>query len=333
MKRLSVLLCIAGLLMSCQRDASVYVTSEFAEKFKEPDIQYPDNNKPTTERVELGRYLFYNPVMSADSQISCATCHLPNKAFTDGLSLSRGFNNQLTRSNSLTLANVAFHPYFTREGGVPSLEMQVLVPIQEHSELNSNLLDIEGRLKNDPYFMQLAQKAYPQKPEYFAITASLAAFERTFISNNSKFDQYLKGKVMLSSDELEGLRLFFSNRTNCSQCHSGFNFSNYRFLNNGAAPAKEGRSLLTQDSADFGLLKVASLRNVGLTAPYMHDGSIPSLKKVVESYNRGGIHHSSTTSPLIKPLGLSTAEVDQLVQFLHTLTDLDFINDPKYKQP
>ncbi|MDB4347335.1 c-type cytochrome [Bacteroidia bacterium] len=296
-------------------------------------MQVPANNLLTDDRIELGKYLFYNPAMSKDSSISCSSCHLPEHAFTDQRMFSIGSDKQLGTSNSPSLANIGYHPYFTRAGGVNSLEIQVLVPIQEHNEFNFNLLKIESRLKQDSYFVHMAKKTYPDNEPYFAITASIASFERTLVSNQSRFDYYLNGLGTLNDQERLGMELFFSAKTNCSHCHGGFNFTDYSFSNNGAVTIKNdsGRYRITHLTSDIGQFKVPSLRNVALTAPYMHDGSIGSLKEVLVSYNKGGNNKAYTQNHLIKELQLSDKELAQLEAFLNTLTDYNFIQNPKFK--
>lgn len=319
---------------SCKRDAGMYTTHLFAGQFNMPELNIPADNPMTKDGVMLGRYLFYNPALSFDSSTSCASCHLQENGFSDKVSLSIGSNKQLGTSNSPNLTNIGMHPYYTRAGGVPSLEQQILVPIQEHNEFNTNILDISKRLKNDSTFVNLAHVAYPGRPYYFAITASIASFERTFISNFSKFDNYIKGAEQLNATEIAGMSLFFSTKTNCSSCHGGFNFTDYSFKNNGATILHQdsGRYRLTKNKADVGLFKVPTLRNIALSMPYMHDGSIPNLDLVLESYNAGGKHTAFINSPLIKPLHLTKVELVQLKAFLESLTDFDFIKNPKFKK-
>jgi len=302
--------------------------------FIEPNIDYPTDNMPNESRIALGRYLFYNPALSIDSSISCASCHRLDLAFSDKTILSLGANKQQGSSNSPTLTNIGFNPYFTRAGGVESLELQILVPIQEHNEFNNNIIDVGERLQSDAYFVQLAEKAYPSKPYYYSITRGLAAFERTLVSNNSKFDQYLKGKVQLSKTEMDGLLLFIGNKANCISCHTGFNFTNYNFENNGAAYILQdsGRYRITKNPRDIGLFKTPTLRNIALTAPYMHDGSIPTLKEVLLSYNNGGGKNHHQNRQLIKPLNLSQKELENMEAFLNTLSDFRFVNNPKFKK-
>ncbi len=230
--------------------------------------------------------------------------------------------------------NVVYHPYFTREGGVPTLEMQILVPIQEHNEFDFNILKIAGRLKSDTAYVRLSRDAYGRDPDFYIITRGIACFERTLISGESRYDRFaFQGKTgALNASERRGMDLFFSEKTNCSTCHAGFNFSNYAFENNGLYEnyVDPGRFRLTEDSSDIARFKVPTLRNVALTAPYMHDGSLPTLESVVEHYNSGGRAHPHR-SPLVRPLGLTVGEKADLVAFLESLTDEKFVSNPKFK--
>ncbi len=325
-------------LVACQEDEEAVPTyqpalMEIPEGF--PDVLFPEGNEFTKARWELGKKLFYDPVMSADSSISCASCHDPALAFSDQVALSLGVEQRPGTRNAPTLANVAYHPYFTREGGVPTLEMQVLVPIQEHNEFDFNILLVAERLAADSQYVHLAAEAYGRPPDAFVITRSLACFERSLLSGTSPYDQYLHGgnSTMLSAAALRGMDLFFNERTQCSQCHSGFNFTNYAFENNGLYEvyADEGRFRLTHDSTDLARFKVPTLRNIELTAPYMHDGAFPTLESVIEHYQAGGKNnpHKST---LIGPLYLSEQEKQDLLEFLKSLTDETFVNNPLFRK-
>lgn len=319
-------------VLSCSRDINIGPADLLINEFSQPKINYPMDNMPSDERTNLGRYLFYNPVFSIDSSISCSSCHQPALAFSDNTIISLGAKKQIGNRNSPTLTNVGFQPYFTKEGGVESLEIQVLIPIQEHDEFNNNIIDIGNRLKTDPVFVTLAQKAYPNKPYYYAITRGLSAFERTFVSNQSKFDFFLQGASQLSESETNGLTLFMGNKANCIQCHSGFNFSNYQFENNGASYLLKdsGRYRLTKNVNDIGLFKVPTLRNIELTGPYMHDGSIASLSDVLLAYNEGGTKNTYRNEQWIKPLKLTSQELKDLELFLRTLTDYSFTNNTNF---
>ncbi len=294
---------------------------------------FPEGNELTAARWELGKRLFFDPIMSKDGTVSCASCHLPEQAFTDGKQVSQGVEGRAGFRNAPTLANVAYHPYYTREGGVPTLEMQILVPIQEHAEFDMNILEIAELLAADSSYVQQSQTAYGRIPDAFVITRSIACFERTILSGNSPYDRFSNGKNSALTDaEKRGMELFFSQELACAECHSGFNFTGYSFENNGLYDtyADPGRFRLTGKEGDRALFKVPSLRNVGVTAPYMHDGSMQTLEAVVAHYNSGGKNHPHK-SHLVKQLGLNQKEKDDLVAFLKALTDPHFLENPKFQ--
>jgi cytochrome c peroxidase len=297
-----------------------------------PSIQYPTDNSFTYTRWLLGKKMFYDKSLSSTYTISCGSCHQTKYGMGDNAQLSLGVDNRLGTRNAPTIANVAYHPYYTRDGGVPTLEMQILVPIQEHNEFDFNIIDIQERLKTNAVYDSLSKAAYNRPLDYYVITRAIANFERTLLSGNSKYDKMLQQQRVFTETEKNGQTLFFSSRTNCSNCHSGFNFSNYAFENNGLYVDYNdiGRKRLTSLDEDLARFKVPTLRNIAVTAPYMHDGSIKRLKDVVDHYNTGGKDHVNK-SKLVKPLGLSNSEVADLVSFLETLTDLEFIENKNFR--
>lgn len=299
-----------------------------------PEIVYPEDNSFSPERWALGKALFYDTSLSLDSSISCGSCHQPALAFSDSIALSSGVKKSAGTQNAPTLCNVAYHPYYTRLGGVSTLEKQVLVPIQEHNEFNFNILEIAKRLQTNSKYQYMSKKAYNRELDYYVITRALANFERSFLSGKSKYDHYLQtnNPKYLTASEVRGMNLFFSEKSNCSACHSGFNFTNYQFENNGLYEVYTniGRKRLTEKEEDLEKFKVPTLRNIALTAPYMHDGSIKTLTAVVEHYNTGG-KANSQKSALIKPLNLTITEKTDLIAFLNTLSDFEFITNPKFK--
>jgi cytochrome c peroxidase len=300
--------------------------------FPEPD--FPRENELNKTRWALGKKLFYDPVLSRDSTKSCASCHHPAHAFSDTVAFSPGVEGRSGVRNAPTLANVAYQPYYLREGGVPTLEMQILVPIQEHHEFGFNILLIADRMMRDSAYLRMSCEAYGRDPDPFVITRSIACFERTLISGESRYDQFhFQAQTdALTPSEKRGMDLFFSDKTNCSTCHSGFNFTNYAFENNGLyVDYKDlGRMRLTDKETDKALFKVPTLRNAALTAPYMHDGSLPTLEAVVNHYNSGGKAHPHKNA-LIRPLGLSAQEQHDLIAFLGALTDDHFVNNAKFR--
>lgn len=306
--------------------------TELPEGF--PPVKWPKGNEFTPERWALGKRLFFDPVMSRDSSISCASCHHPGRAFSDSVAFSPGVENAPGVRNAPTLTNVAYHPHFLREGSVPTLEMQVLVPIQEHNEFDFNILLIAKRLQRDSAYCQLSRNAYQRKPDHYVITRALGVFERTLISGNSPYDVWKRtgNAAAMSADAHAGRELFFSKRTGCANCHSGFNFTNYQFENTGLYLhyPDSGRMRFTHNEADRARFKVPTLRNVALTAPFMHDGSLPTLQAVVQHFNSGGLPHKNK-SELLDSLHLSEMEQAQLVAFLEALTDTSFANRSAFR--
>lgn len=290
-----------------------------------PAQTFPDDNQPNADRVALGKKLFFDPILSRDLTVSCATCHVPALAFADTVAVTPGVEGRRGIRNAPSLINVAYQPYFMREGGVPTLEMQVLVPIQEHAEMDMNILDVAERLKAVPEYVSMSQKAYGRDPDPFVITRALAMFERTLIGGTSIYDRVKNNEygTSMSSSAQRGMALFFSDRTSCSSCHGGFLFTDHRFANNGLYEeyADNGRERLTYDQADRALFKVPSLRNVGVTPPYMHNGAFNTLDDVLQHYNSGGKNHPHKHE-LIRPLYLTQQELMDLKNFLLALTDV-----------
>ncbi len=295
-----------------------------------PEMVFPEGNEFTQARWELGKKLFYDPVLSLDSSLSCGSCHKQQQAFADDVAFSDGVLGRAGVRNSPSLANIGYHPYFTREGGLKTLEMQILVPIQEHNEFGFNIVLIADRLKRDSLYVQMSREAYDREPDPFVITRAISTFERSLISGKSAYDRFAfqEDERALNREEKAGMELFFSEKLACASCHSGFNFSNYAFENNGLYEhyPDPGRFRLTGDPADSARFKVPSLRNIALTAPYMHDGSLESLEAVIDHYQSGGKAHPQK-SEKIQPFSLSEKEKQQLIAFLHSLTDFEFIDN------
>ena len=290
-----------------------------------PELSIPTDNELTNEKIELGKKLFFEKLLSRDSSISCASCHKPELAFTDGLKNPKGIKDRLVSRNTPTLTNIAYNKNFLRDGVNPTLEAQALVPIHEKNEFDFHILLAAERLKKKPSYVQLFEKAYGGIPTPKLITKAIASYERTLISGNSRYDQYIyqNKKYALSSSEKKGLKLF--NKLYCVSCHSGFNFSNGEIVNNGLYEKYEdvGKMRVSLKEIDNGCFKVPTLRNIALTAPYMHDGSIQTLEEVIDHYMKGGSSHPSK-HPFIKPFSLDNSDRKNLVLFLKSLTDSSF---------
>jgi len=303
--------------------------------FSYPSI--PEDNLPNKVRIELGRKLFYDPILSKDSSISCSSCHLTELAFTDGKKFSDGVDGQKTERNTPTLTNIAYHNSFFWDGGNHSLPLQVVGPLENELEMNLSARDAVERLKNNAEYTQLMERAYNLKePNIYGLTRAIAAFERTLISGNSPFDKYKyqDQKDALTQNELDGMNLFFSSSLKCAECHSDFNFTNYQFENNGIYLnySDSGRARITLNSADAGKFKVPSLRNVELSAPYMHDGSFSNLSDVIDHYAQGGKGHHNQSNK-ITGFSITPQEKQNLISFLESLTDHEFLNNPNFKAP
>lgn len=339
LKRIVLLGLVVFFFFSCSKDSEESGNGPEAKPLLVipegfPSMDFPDDNPFTEASYDLGKKLFFDPIMSRDSSISCGSCHLPNKAFSDIVDFSLGVDDALGTRNSPSLANVGYQPYFMREGGVPTLEMQVLVPIQEHNEFDFNILLIAERLNRIPAYVEMSLEAYNRNPDPFVITRAIANFERTLISGNSPYDQYaLQGNdLALNESEKRGMDLFFSDSLACSSCHGDFNFTDYSFQNNGLyiEYEDEGRERLTNLEADRALFKVPGLRNVELTAPYMHDASMATLLEVLMHYETGGENHPNKSEE-IQGFALTDTERLDLLAFLNALTDNEFISNENHR--
>ena len=301
--------------------------SEGVKKWERPELIFPEDNPVSDVSVELGGALFFESLLSKDSTLSCQSCHINNIAFADHLPLGEGVKGRHVTRNTPTLFNVGYHPYFMADGKFKTLEDQVLGPINEHREFDMNPEEVIQRLKTVPYYNELSQKAYGRELDIDVVQKAIANFERVLISDNSKFDQFKRGETPLTEQEQMGWELFNSPKLNCYQCHSGFNFTNYAFENNGlvVAYSDSGRALITHRGEDLAKFKVPTLRNIMITAPYMHDGSLETLDEVIDHYSAGGKGHSSQ-SDLINGFELTPNERTALLAFLATLTEERLLN-------
>lgn len=333
----------------------------------------PPDNPTTTAKVALGRRLFYDGKLAADGMRSCASCHQQDRGFSDASPFSWGVTGQLTARNTMPLANVGYFPSLTwTNPGMRSLELQARSPMLGTRPVEMGMSGREDQLLEDlsanPLYNSLFRDAFPNANGAITldlVTAALAAFERTLVSMNAPYDQYRFGGVAdaISDSAKRGEALFFSDRTKCSACHGGPRFNGdvdaagapvQNFQNNGlhnvdgkgAYPAaNRGLIDLTARPEDMGKFRVPSLRNIALTAPYMHDGSLPDLDAVLDHYAAGGRfirdgetnagdgRQSPIKSPLITGFDLSQHERDDLIEFLHSLTDATFITNPELSDP
>lgn len=285
-------------------------------------VPSPQSNPSTPAKVELGKQLFFDPRLSGDNTMSCATCHIPNKAYADGLSKSPGRGGKLLNRNTQSLANVGLFTNFFWDGRAASLEEQSLAPIQSVDEMNQSLDDLELELSSVAGYTQQFQDVFNSPVTRDGIAKALAAFQRTLVTQASPFDRYLAGdKQAISAAAKRGLELFEGD-AGCIRCHHGSLLSDGKFYRIGASWRDRGRGLITHKAEDNHRFRTPSLRNIAETAPYMHDGSLETLQDVIFFYFRGVPKSSPEGQPLdIEPqLDSSFSDIDNLLAFLRSLT-------------
>jgi cytochrome c peroxidase len=292
-------------------------------------IPAPSDNPQNAAKIALGRKLFFDTRLSLDGTVSCATCHDPRKAFTDNLAKSKGINGQLSERNAPSLLNAAFLKTAMFDAHLQTLELQVIVPIQEPVEMGHNMKNLLKQLRQIPEYQAAAQAIFGRDFDAWVLTRSISAFERSLLSMNAPFDQYLAGnKKAMSKDQLAGWRIF-SEDLYCIKCHPAPYFTTYEAANNGLyanyeGKADQGRFRIHQDSSDIGKFKVPSLRNLPLTYPYMHDGSLQTISAVLAHYQKGGAGHPLQDQQIVA-FNLSSKEKQQLTAFFNALVDTSYL--------
>lgn len=302
------------------------------------DVEYPDSNPYSRLKKELGRQLFFDPILSDDGDIACASCHNPETGWSDTVRVSLGHESREGRRNSMTILNVAYHDTYFWDGRAASLEEQALMPIQDSMEMNGDMTIILGRLNSSPAY----RKAFRDIMGVDSISGqhvakALATFERSVVSGESRFDQFWSGEYdQLNDQELLGLHLFRT-KAKCMNCHHGPLFSDQQFHNDGftffGRPDEDlGRYDITKDTTQLGAFKTPGLRDVARTAPYMHTGTMPDLNEVMDMYNQGmpqpiprsvlKNHQGAIpkSSHLLAPLGLTEEEKQAVIAFLGALS-------------
>ncbi len=286
------------------------------------------NNLLTPEKVELGRMLFYDPVLSANNQISCASCHSPYNAFAHvDHNLSHGINDRIGLRNAPPLMNLAWQKTFMMDGAVNHLDMQSLFPITHPDEMGESIVNVIYKLQNSGYYPDLFYNAFADS----VITGehmlkALSQFMLTLISAESKYDSVMKKQALFTEQEHNGYTLF---RQNCGSCHTEPLFTNGNFENNGlpldTALNDLGRMRVTLDSGDSLKFKVPTLRNIEFTFPYMHDGRFRKLQDVLNHYDHGVQQSTTLSHKLSQSLSLSSNDKVDLTAFLLTLSDKKFL--------
>lgn len=383
----SVLCALAGVLVACGGgaggvtviDTTLNTTASAGSDwawslpagFPAPAV--PADNLMSQAKVDLGRFLFYDKRLSGTGTIACAGCHRQDLAFTDGGPFGKGATGQLTARSSQPLANAAYHPTLTwANPSLLTLEKQMEVPLFGENPVemglnDSNKAGVLQRFSALPLYRQKFAAAFPSQAEpvsWANVIKAIASFQRSLISGNSRYDQFISGKGVMSAAELRGMNLFFGEKAECFHCHGSPNFNDqfvhastrvlekpfhntglYNLGGTGAFPEpNRGVFELSGLPKDMGMFRAPSLRNVALTAPYMHDGSIGSLEEVLDFYAAGGRNitagpnagdgrRNPLKSDLVNLINLDTQEKADLVAFLKTLTDDEFLTSAKHADP
>jgi cytochrome c peroxidase len=319
-----------------------------------PPMVIPEDNPMTVEGVKLGRHLFWETRLSGDNSMSCGSCHAPAFAFTDhGNQFSVGIQGIAGTRNTMALINLGWDNFFFWDGRETTLEGQILHPVRDPIEMHETWPNAAAKLAEDAAYRALFNQAFGSEHiDSLRVSKAIAQFLRTMISANSKFDKVMRGEAAFTLEEQLGFALTLQEGgdpalgqggqwgADCFHCHphAGGNFSDGQMHNNGldAEFTDLGFGAVTGNPMDNGKFKVPTLRNVALTAPYMHDGRFATLEEVIDHYDSGG-HPSPTISPFMKftqgGLQLGPEKKAQLLAFLHTLTDMDFVNDPRFHDP
>ena len=338
-----------------------------------PPPHVPADNPMSAAKVELGRWLFYDVRLSGNQTMACASCHIQALAFTDGVARSTGSTGEVHPRSSMSLVNVAYASRLTWANPLlDRLEDQALTPLLGDRPVEMGLKDGERRvaelLRSVPNYSELVRRAFPQDADPHSLlnaVRAIAAFVRTINSFEAPYDRYLAGEAdALGAAAERGMELFFSERLECFHCHGGFNFTDstthvnstvasvgyhntglYNLDESGAYPPDNtGLFDMTGERRDMGRFKAPSLRNIAVTAPYMHDGSVATLEEAIRNYERGGRlidegeyagdgRLSPFKSEFVTGFELTDEERADLVAFLHSLTDESVLRDPQYSNP
>jgi cytochrome c peroxidase len=357
MKYLVYVFFLIVLIFSCRKDRVGYKATPYVLDIPShfPDMIIPADNPMTVEGVELGRYLFYEKKLSGDNSMSCASCHMPDNSFSDPSQFSTGIDGIQGTRQSMALVNMGWENFFFWDGRMTTLEKQIIDPVINPIEMHETWKNAIAKLDKDVNYRNRFFRAFGEGGiDSVKAAKAIAQFIRTMISGQSKYDvmyKYENGMALnateqtifqtIDPEEWAGYDLFKSlNGADCFHCHNGPLMRVKKFSNNGLIPNSIndlGRAAVTNNPEDNYKFKVPTLRNIALTAPYMHDGRFSTLDEVIEHYS-SGIHMSPTIDPLIEfgsqgGVQLDAQEKYLLKKFLLTLTDESFINNPKFKDP
>jgi cytochrome c peroxidase len=327
-------------------------TLEYPQGWLKPSI--PADNPMTVEGIELGRRLFYDPILSIDSTISCNSCHRLNGAMTDNQAISTGVKGRQGSRSAMSLVNLAFNNKgLFWDGRVKTLEEQALLPVEDHNEMADNWAMVEQKLRSHKDYPAYFRKAFGinKKEEItkFLAAKAIAQFERSIISKDSKYDRFKVNptKYPFDDDELAGFEMFTNINENptvidaqCGHCHTaGSLITSNEYRNNGLQEANDysdfkdtGYGATTGSKFDNGKMRIPTLRNISYSAPYMHNGNMKTIDEVMNHYISGG-KYSITKDPLLQQIKLNGIQKRQVIKFLKTLDDSIFIKNPAYKNP
>ena len=333
MKRLAREVALAALIAS---STGIATAEEAAPKVPAglPAVAWPKDNQPTADKISLGMQLYFEPRLSKDNTVSCASCHDPAKGFSNGERFATGVGGAKGGRSAPSVINSAYYAQQFWDGRAATLEDQALGPIQNPIEMALSLEDAVAKLNKIDGYKSQFKKVFGTDVNKEGIAKAIAAYERTVLSGNAPYDKFKAGEPhALSKKAAEGMKLFFG-KARCSACHTGPSFSDNGYHNLGIGmTAKEsdvGREAISKLAGDRGAFKTPTLREIAKTAPYMHDGSLKTLEEVVEHYNKGGIANEWLDEELV-PLNLTADEKDAVVTFMKEgLSSADY---PAHKAP
>lgn len=350
----TILVAVGGLI-GCSPEPTAYQW-QLPKGFPAPNV--PADNPITHEKVKLGKALFFEPALSGNGAMSCSTCHMPENAFSEPRPTSSGSTGEIGRRNALALVNVAYNGSLTwAHNGIDTIEQQLMIPLFNEHPIEMGLTGNEeivlARFDTDDYKALFEDAFGDEQINLDRIVKSLASYVRSLTSFNAAFDDYAynQNDDAMNESQLRGMALFFSERLECFHCHGGFNFTQssqhafqqldlrpfhntglYDIDGNGAYPeSDQGLIEVTRDPRDMGRFRAPTLRNIALTAPYMHDGSLMNLDAVIAFYSAGGLGNGRDNplkSSFMPGFVLTQEEHQDLKAFLHSLTDTQFVNNP-----
>lgn len=339
-----ILFSLLGLVAfsSCKKDPEANKTTpyELVRPYKFPIFVNNSDKDITEEGIKLGRMLFYDPILSGDSTMSCATCHKQEDGFSDKRRFSLGIDGSVGTRQAMPIVNLAWENLFFWDGRVTGIENQAIEPVINPIEMKAHWDIVIDKIITHPIYSKMFQDAFPDKEITKELaTNAIAQFEKTLVSANSKFDLFLQGQYQLTDIEQRGYDLFYSEQADCFHCHSNALITDLSFHNNGldAVHTDLGLEEVTGNASDRGKFKTPTLRNISHTAPYMHDGRFNTLDEVLNFYSHE-VKSSATIDPLMEfsaqgGVSLNAQEIEDLKAFLMLFTDEEFLSNPKFASP